>query len=41
MIFLMKPWIGEEEDYEEISQDFIKEVEKLNDEDIDGDNKIG
>ena len=33
--------IGEEEDYEEISQDFIKEVEKLNDEDIDGDNKIG
>lgn len=33
--------IGEEEAYEEISQDFIKEVEKLNDEDIDGDNKIG
>ena len=30
-----------EEDYQEISQDFIKEVEKLNDEDIDGDEKIG
>ena len=36
-----KAVIGEEEAYEEISQDFIKEVEKLNDEDIDGDNKIG
>ncbi|WP_122646943.1 diacylglycerol kinase [Enterococcus mediterraneensis] len=30
----------EEEAYEEVSKDFIKEVEKLTDEDIDGDGKI-
>ena len=30
----------EEADYEEVSRDFIKEVEKLTDEDIDGDGQI-
>jgi len=30
----------EEAEYEEVSRDFIKEVEKLTDEDIDGDGKI-
>lgn len=30
----------EEAEYEEVSRDFIKEVEKLTDEDIDGDGQI-